>query len=112
MVFFIELASIRDHKGIATAIANATGFQFFGNRDPKEQLIDYLREKEMLLCFDNFEHVLVGTSFIGDILKEAPKVKVIVTSREPLRITGGKNIHLNRYRLRGRCKPTNGTWVQ
>lgn len=87
-VFFVELAPLRDHTGITTALANATGFQFYGTRDPKEQLIDFLREKELLLCFDNFEHVLEGASFIADILKEAPRVKAIVTSREPLRIRG------------------------
>ncbi len=87
-VFFLELGPLRDHTGIETALANATGFQFHGSGDQQEQLIDYLREKEMLLCFDNFEHVLDGASFVGAVIREASKVKVAVTTREPLRIRG------------------------
>ena len=87
-VFFIELAPLRDHTGIGAALASAIGFRFYGSRDPAEQLIDYLREKELLLCLDNFEHVLDGAALVSDILKAAPEVKAVVTSREPLRIAG------------------------
>lgn len=87
-VFFVELAPVREHTDIAAALATATGFQLYGKRDPKEQLIEYLREKELLLCFDNFEHVLAGAGFISDILREASRVRIVITSREPLRISG------------------------
>ena len=105
-VFFVELAPVREHTDIASALAGATGFQFNGTRDPKDQLIDYLREKEMLLCFDNFEHVLEGAPFIADILKAAPGVKAVVTLREPLRIAGEQVYRLEPLGVGG---PAGGT---
>jgi predicted ATPase/class 3 adenylate cyclase len=87
-VFIIELAPINDASGIASATARALGFSFFGKVPPEEQLINYLRKKEILLCFDNFEHVLEGRQFIADILKDAPQVKIVVTSREQLHLQG------------------------
>ena len=85
--FEVLLAPVRNHQYLPEAIADATGFQFFGKREPKQQVLDYLRNKEMLLCLDNFEHLLDGAEFIAEILKTAPKVRIIATSREPLRLT-------------------------
>jgi class 3 adenylate cyclase len=87
-VFEVRLASVTEHTRLPEAIATATGFQFFGSREPKQQILDYLREKEMLLNFDNFEHLLEGAPFVAEILQYAPKVRVLVTSREPLRLQG------------------------
>jgi predicted ATPase/Tfp pilus assembly protein PilF len=70
--------------------AGALGFQFRGRGEPGQQLLDYLREKQMLILFDNFEHVLDGRSLLLEILKRAPKVSILVTSRESLRLTGEK----------------------
>jgi predicted ATPase/class 3 adenylate cyclase/tetratricopeptide (TPR) repeat protein len=86
--FFIELAPLSEHTRIIYQLASAIGFQFYGSRDPREQIIGYLREKEMLLCFDNFEHVLSGASLVSEILKTAPRIKIVATSREPLRLSG------------------------
>lgn len=97
-VFYVELAPVREASDIAAALAAATGFQFFGQRNPQQQLVDFLREKEMLLCFDNFEHVLTGAPFVAEILREAPQVKLIVTSREPLRIAGEQQYPLDPLR--------------
>ena len=87
-VFEVLLAPVGDHNRIVGATADALGFQFYGKTDPEEQLIDYLREKELLISFDNFEHVMEGADLISSILKEAPGVQVVVTSREPLRLSG------------------------
>lgn len=87
-VFFIELAPLSENSRIVDQLAYATGFEFYGSRDPQMQIIDYLREKELLLCFDNFEHVLDGAPLISEIIKAAPRVKILITSREPLRISG------------------------
>lgn len=83
----VLLAPVRDHRYLPEAIADATGFQFYGKRKPKEQVLDYLRQKDMLLCLDNFEHLLEGAEFIAEILKAAPQVRILVTSREPLRLS-------------------------
>jgi predicted ATPase/class 3 adenylate cyclase len=89
-VFEVRLASLSDAGRIPEAIAAATGFQFFGNREPRQQILDYLREKDMLLHFDNFEHLLEGAALITEILQTAPRVQIVITSREPLRLRDEK----------------------
>ncbi|MFQ5615059.1 MAG: BTAD domain-containing putative transcriptional regulator [Anaerolineales bacterium] len=55
-------------------------------RTPQEQLFEYLHPKKMLIVMDNFEHLLDGAGIITDILRAAPAVRVLVTSRERLRV--------------------------
>jgi predicted ATPase/class 3 adenylate cyclase/Tfp pilus assembly protein PilF len=93
-VFEVLLAPLRDHERIPEAIASATGYQFSGSREPAQQVLDYLRSKEMLLYFDNFEHLMDGADFIGEILKAAPKVRILTTSREPLRLSAERVFRL------------------
>lgn len=83
-VRFVSLAATSSTRFLAPAIADALGFTFSGEEDPKTQLLNYLREKEMLLVLDNFEHLLGGVHLILDILRHARAVKIMVTSRERL----------------------------
>jgi predicted ATPase/class 3 adenylate cyclase len=85
-VFEVRLASLTEPSRVPEAIASATGFQFYGSREPRQQILDYLREKQMLLHFDNFEHLLPAAELVTEILQTAPKVQMVVTSREPLRL--------------------------
>ncbi len=57
---FVPLASVGSIEGVISAIANAIKFTFFGPSDPKEYLLSYLHEKQMLLVLDNLEHLLLG----------------------------------------------------
>jgi predicted ATPase len=61
---------------------------FYEGPDPKQQLLDYLRGKSLLLMLDNFEHLLDGVDLITELLSAAPRVKVVVTSREALNLHG------------------------
>jgi DNA-binding SARP family transcriptional activator len=56
-VYFIPLAGISSPENLVTAIADNIGCSFSGKTIPEAQLLDYLREKEMLLVVDNFEHL-------------------------------------------------------
>jgi len=85
-VFEVLLSPIREHTRIIAATANALGFQFYDPSEPTHQLSDYLREKRLLLLFDNFEHLMEGKQLIPEILEKAPEVSVLITSREPLRL--------------------------
>jgi len=87
-VAFVALAPVAGPDVIAPAIADALGFNFYGPANPGAQLIDFLREKTLLLLLDNFEHLLEGASFLVDLLQRAPRVKLIVTSRERLNLQG------------------------
>ncbi len=89
-VFAVLLAPVGDHSRIVGATADALGFQFYGGGDPKKQLLDYLREKEIFIQFDNFEHLMEAKPLVAEVLAYAPRVKIVVTSREPLRLSGEK----------------------
>lgn len=78
-----------------SAIAVSTGFQFHDEGAPKEQLLNYLREKRMLLVLDNFEQLLVlptskqtteVRALVAEILMTAPGIKLLITSREGLNL--------------------------
>ena len=88
-VYFVELAPLSDPANIVTAIGEATQYQFQEDeRDPQKQLLDYLREKQMLLLLDNHEHLMAGTGRVTDILQGTAHIKIIVTSRQKLNQTG------------------------
>jgi DNA-binding SARP family transcriptional activator/predicted ATPase len=85
-VFFVSLAPLGSAEAIVPALAEALGFSFRGKGDPWQQLLDYLQRKEMLLVMDNFEHLLDGADLISQILRTAPQVKILATSRARLNI--------------------------
>ena len=90
-VFFISLASLSSADSMAGAIAGALGFQFSqGERQPEEQLIDYLRGRKMLLILDNMEQLLDagGADLPAGIAGAAGGVSILVTSRARLGIQG------------------------
>ena len=57
-------------------------------RSAEQQVIDFLRSRHLLLVLDNAEHLLDGAELVADMLASAPKVKMLVTSRAPLRLPG------------------------
>ena len=89
-VFFVPLASIRSADLLATAIGNSLALSSFGQDDMKKQVLNFIREKEMLLVLDNFEHLLEEADWLAKVREDAPKVKFIITSRESLGIKGEK----------------------
>lgn len=84
--WMIQLAAV-DADGIVHAIGNAFNFPF-QTGDHKKQLLNFLRQKELLLVLDNFEHLIDSSALLSEILKTAPEVKILVTSREWLDIDG------------------------
>jgi predicted ATPase/transcriptional regulator with XRE-family HTH domain len=87
-VAFVALAPVASPDLAAPAIADALGFSFYGQANPSGQLIDFLREKSLLLLLDNFEHLLDGSAFLVELLQRAPRLKLLVTSRERLNLQG------------------------
>ncbi len=85
-VHFVPLAATRSADLIVPAIADALSFSFHGTADPKAQLLNYLRHKEMLLVLDNYEHLLEGAGLVAQVLESAPAVKILITSRERLNL--------------------------
>jgi predicted ATPase/DNA-binding SARP family transcriptional activator/Tfp pilus assembly protein PilF len=87
-VYYAALASLSSPDLVISTLADALKFSFHGSLDPKAQLLSFLREKDMLLVMDNFEHLTGATPLIVDILQSAPQVKALVTSRERLNLQG------------------------
>jgi predicted ATPase/DNA-binding SARP family transcriptional activator/Flp pilus assembly protein TadD len=95
-VFVVELATVAPAADqlptsiaelLATRIADAMGYPFADeNRERSQQLLDYLRDRAVCLVLDNFEHLLDGANLLAQILKSAPRVTMLVTSRESLRM--------------------------
>ena len=86
-VFFVELDSVDDAALVPSAIAQALSIDV-GSDPPLERLIANLRDKRILLVLDNFEQVVDAADVVGRLLREAPALKVIVTSRVVLRTYG------------------------
>lgn len=78
--YFIPLAAIDSTDYLITTLADAFQISLSG-ADAKKQLLHYLAEKEMLLVLDNFEHLLDEADLLLEILRQAPGVKFLVTSR-------------------------------
>ena len=88
-VVFVSLAPIIGREQTVTAIADALGIVLYTASDRSKQLISYLHQRELLLILDNFEHLAIEPScvdLINDILEGTQKIKIMVTSREPLRL--------------------------
>ena len=85
--WLVELAEVRDPALIDGATLAALDLRDQAATDPRALLLSYLRDKELLLVVDNCEH-LVGAAalLVTDVLKAAPGVRVIATSREPLSV--------------------------
>ncbi len=94
-VYFVELAPLSDADNIPNAIADAAGYQFLDDDTLKEQLLMILRERHLLLVLDNYEHLSEGFTIVGDILKSAPNVHIIATSRQRLAQDGETLFHLS-----------------
>lgn len=85
-VFFVGLGPIHQFELFPDAIARALGIEEGDNL--LETLKDHLRERHMLLVFDNFEQILDAAPLVNELLTAAPHLKVLATSREALFIYG------------------------
>ena len=83
-VYYISLAGVGTPNLLLPAVAEAIAFRFTEGDDPAQQLLQFLRHKKMLLVLDNYEHLLGGTGLIDEILRVAPAIKLLITSREKL----------------------------
>jgi len=86
--WFVALEAINDPDLVASAIITALGIREGGSRAPGQLVRDYVRDRRLLLVLDNFEQVLGASKLVGALLREAPGLKIMVTSRSPLHIAG------------------------
>ena len=90
-VYFINLAPIADAQLVVPTIAHALGLRQITDQPLIEELKDFLASKRVLLVLDNFEQVIQAAPALIDLLQAALYLKVLVTSRELLRVSGEHN---------------------
>ena len=79
-IYLVPLGESRDVQfSLSSALGLKTGASGIS-------LCDYLKDKDMLLVLDNFDHLISSAACISEILEEAPKIQVLVTSRERLNL--------------------------
>jgi predicted ATPase len=83
----VFLAPVRSADLVTTKIATTLGLPVSASRSAAEVLRDYLTSREMLLLIDNFEHVIDAAPVLVELLGECPRVRIVVTSREMLRLS-------------------------
>ena len=91
-VAFVPLASVRDADLVSPTIAQALGIREGGDRPLATRLAASLRGRELVLIVDNFEHVLPAAPEVAGLLASCPTLKVLVTSRAVLGISGEHSV--------------------
>ena len=87
--WLVELAEVRDGALVANSVVAALDLRDQAGTQPAQILASYLQEKRLLLVVDNCEHLLgESAQLVAEILRAAPNVRVITTSREPLQVPG------------------------
>jgi predicted ATPase/DNA-binding SARP family transcriptional activator len=85
-IVFVHLASVAGPDLVAPAIAQAIGIDELATQPVQETLRRALADLELLLVIDNFEHLLVSSGVLAELLAGAARLKMLVTSRSPLRL--------------------------
>ena len=86
-VYFVSLTQAPGIESIPAAIAETIGLAFVASqKNPAEQLFEMIGSKHLLLVLDNFEHLTEGAGLLIDLLRQAPNVLLLVTSRERLNL--------------------------
>jgi predicted ATPase/DNA-binding CsgD family transcriptional regulator len=87
--WLVELAEVRDSALVGNAVMAALDLRDQAATEPLSLLLSYLQDKEMLLVLDNCEHLLGASArLVSEVIKAAPGVRVIATTREPLSVAG------------------------
>ncbi len=87
-VYFVPLDAISDANLVPSAIASALGVALTGTIAALDAALDFIDGKRILLLLDNFEQVIEAAPDVSRLLREAPNVKVVVTTRIVLHIYG------------------------
>jgi non-specific serine/threonine protein kinase len=85
---FVPLAPLREPALVLPTIANAVGVRDTGGTSLVDLLGAFLQRKEWLLVLDNIEHLLDAAPLVAELLAACPGLKVLVTSRETLHLSG------------------------
>lgn len=88
-VWLVELAGLTDPAHVPQQVLSVLGFAESPGCDPSASLLGHLAGRELVLVLDNCEHVVsVCAALAGELLRASPGLRIMATSREPLRVAG------------------------
>jgi predicted ATPase/class 3 adenylate cyclase len=94
-VWFVELAPLADGQRVALAVASVLGVKEEPGHPVQDALAKYVEDRNLLLVLDNCEHLLDAcAALVSSLLQAGPRLKVLATSREPLRAAGEVTYHV------------------
>ena len=94
-VCFVGLAPIGDPSLVPRRSRRRLACRKCPNRPLLETLLAYLKNKTLLLILDNCEHVIAEAATVAEaLLAGCPRVRILATSREPLRVAGERTYRL------------------
>jgi predicted ATPase len=85
-VYLVDLASVSAPELLADAILRALPGAPAGGAEPEQQLLSHLSGKQMLLVLDNLEQLQAGAGLLPRLLRAAPRLKLMATSRARLNL--------------------------
>jgi predicted ATPase len=91
-VVFVALGAVGDPDLVLPTIAQALGVPDVAGRSALEGIVGHVGGRELLLVLDNFEQVVAAGTQIAELLAACAGLRALVTSREPLRISGEQTI--------------------
>jgi predicted ATPase/DNA-binding CsgD family transcriptional regulator len=87
--WLVELAGLREAELVTKAVMTSLGLRDQSSQWPVSRLIDYVASKRLLLVLDNCEHLVDACAVLADaLLREAPTLRILATSRQPLGVPG------------------------
>jgi DNA-binding SARP family transcriptional activator len=96
---FVRLEQLTDPALVAAEIATALGQRDGTDGLGADGLSGYLRDRELLLAIDNFEHLLAAAALVAELLELAPRLRVLISSRTPMRIRGEQTFEVEPLEL-------------
>ena len=104
--WLVELADIQDPALIANAVLASLDLRDQTSTEPRTLVLSHLRDTAMLLIVDNCEHLLpAAAQLISEMLRAAPGLRVLATSREPLAVAGEQVVPIPPLPLPGAHAP-------
>ncbi len=103
--WWVPLDTVPDPALVEPAMAAALGLIEAPGQSVEVQLVGFLAERTVLLVLDNFEHVLAAAPLVGNLLRAAPGLRIVVTSRAPLHLAAEQEYPVPPLSLPGPVAP-------
>ncbi len=91
-VAFVDLAPLTEPDQVVMALTSIIEQTSNPSAPPRQALVAALRNRELLIVLDNFEHLVDAATLVSDLLATCPRLTILATSRVPLRLRGERRI--------------------